>query len=263
MRRFIVTGAPRSATQYAAALWQALGTDCPHEMHFKPTVSMWDALQWHQKSCGESSWLAWAFLPMIDDPDVIVFHQRRDPWKVIDSLAFRNWQVIRNVDACTPNQQKFQDVTRHYCPRVWQYEEAVDRAAAMLLDWNRCIDEACERYPVIRYNVEDLDRERVAGFCDLVEHDVTRTQVDDALAEVSTSQNFGKKLERGRVSDPLVEQYIVERFGFCPNMICVGAATDFHRPEQLAGMIDPTLLQEVNEYAIEHGYEPAPSPALN
>lgn len=255
MKRFIVTGTPRSATQYTAALMQALGISCPHEATFRPTSSLVDVAKWSRSIGGESSWLAWAFLPLLPR-NTIVLHQRRDPWKVIDSLAHRNWQVVRNPEARTPHQQDFHDVVGHYCPRLWEYESAIDRAAVLLIDWNRRIETMADDFQSFDYRIEDLDSERLGNILFWLQFPHTIRDVDVALESVSTEKNKGRKITKAPVSDPIVADYIKQKYGGCPDAISVEPATESLSPADLAERMDPSLCEEVNAYAVLHGYEP-------
>lgn len=257
MKRFVITAAPRSATQYAAAVLQALGVACPHEQSFRPQSTLADVLEWYAAGGGESSWLAWAFLPMLPGP-VVVLHWRRDPWKVIDSLAHRNWQVIRNVESHTPNQERIGQVIRTYCPRVFSYADRVDRAAALVIDWNECIDHFCLARS---YAVESLDAEAWAEILDLIEVARPRARIEGVLGTIGKAANAGRKMVCEPISDPLVADFIRQRFGGCPQAVHIEPATDRRTPEELAEQLDPRLLAEVNGYARRWNYrtvEPVP-----
>ena len=63
--RFIVTGTPRSATQYGARLFTELGVTCEHEHALRPLAAVVDTLRWYKAgAAGESSWMAWTLLPL-------------------------------------------------------------------------------------------------------------------------------------------------------------------------------------------------------
>lgn len=208
--RFIVTGTPRSGTRYMSSLFQSLNVPCTHERAFRPDCNIVDALNWYQANeCGESSWMAWAFLGFLPGP-VVMFHQRRNPWDVIDSLSARN--NIVNLDGPkTPNHEKMRAVMEAYCPRVLERKNAIDRAAAFLLDWHMLIERATDRYGCTyhTYCVEALNVEAVQDL--LLYLDIVRSHasIERSLKEVATTNNAGRRVETDvPISDPNIMAYL-------------------------------------------------------
>ncbi len=267
--RFIVTGSPRSATRYAAVMFERLGVPCTHEQVFRQTGSAIDVVRWYnQDKHGDSSWLAWAFLNLIPGP-VVMFHTRRDPWKVIDSLAHRN-RIVSMRETRADSINSLRDIMNAYCPRVARYDTEINRAAAFMLDWNKRIEHVGWGSPELEYFpycVEDLGISRnPVRSVDCVHNmltalDITRTdeQIKHALDPDYHKTNRGrvvtKKTGLSGLSNPDVARYIEERWGTEITSVQVIASTDdAMNAEELAEQLEPELLNEVNNYALRFGY---------
>ncbi len=260
--RFIVTGAPRSATRYAAVMFERLGVPCTHERVFRQTGSAIDIVRWYnQDEHGDSSWLAWAFLNLIPGP-VVMFHTRRNPWKVIDSLAHRN-RMVSMDETRAESINSLRDIMNVYCSRVAQYDTEINRAAVFMLDWNKWIELTADRshlaFNYVPYCVETLDANCVRKMLTVL--DLTRTdeQIKYALDTDYHKTNRGrvvtKKTGLSGLSNPDVAHYIEERWGTEITSVQVIASTDdAMTAEELAEELDPELLDEVNRYALRFGY---------
>lgn len=266
--RFVVTGSPRSATRYAAVLFERLGVPCTHEQVFKQTGSAIDVARWYKRGThGDSSWLAWAFLDLIPGP-VVMFHTRRNPWKVIDSMAHRN-RIVSMTETRAESINSLRDIMHAYCPRVAQYDTEINRAAALMLDWNQRIEVAAsthrENVGYASYTVENLDVTRVQIM--LADLDLTRTneQIEHALDPDYHKTNQGrvvtKKTGISGLSNPDVARYIEDRWGTEITSVQVVASTDDAMSgEELAEQMDPELLDEVNRYATRFNYPTVEQP---
>lgn len=260
--KFIVTGTPRSATRYAAVLFSLLEVPCRHEEVCRPNADLICLHEWQTgPQQGESSWLAWAFLGAMAEP-VVVFHSRRDPFKVIDSLAHRN-QMCRLDRPETAHNRRQQQVIEWYCPRIRHYTESVDRAAVMLLDWNRRIVEAATRYAgrYVPYLVERVDSVEVSVWLDAIGCERSVEQIDRALDAVAKDTNCGRKVRRGcPISNQQVWDYIVNEIadGRRIATAVVEPATEFATRAEILDRMAPELAAEVVDYAERFGYvEPA------
>ena len=255
--RFVVTGTPRSATRYSAQLFEALGVPCSHEQTLRPTTSGVDVLNWWSAGDkGESSWMALMLLPVMQGP-VAVFHTVRDPWKVIDSLANRN-AILKADQAPGSAMWTIRTMIDAYLPGVMQRESRIDRAASFVLGWNQLIaDRVPERFV---YNADRLDVETVRQMLGHIAIERTDDEISEALNEVSTNTNAGYTVVKSEgVSDPLVAKWIEQ---YAKEQGCSGVFTrrikntpDRQTPEQLAEQMDPDLLEQVNQYAVQHGYQ--------
>lgn len=266
--RFVVTGSPRSATRYAAVLFERLGVPCTHEQVFRHTGSPVDVVRWYERgNHGDSSWLAWAFLDLIPGP-VVMFHTRRDPWKVIDSMAHRN-RIVSMVESRAESINSLRDVMNAYCPQVAQYDTEINRAAAFMLDWNQRIEEVAfahrENVVYRSYRVESLNVPFVHNM--LSDLDITRTdeQIEHALNPDYHKTNQGRvvteKTDISGLSNPDVARYIEERWGREITSVQIIASTDDAMSgEELAEQMAPELLDEVNCYATRFGYSTVEQP---
>lgn len=261
--RFVVTGSPRSATRYAAVLFERLGVPCSHEQTFRQNSTVADAVRWYAANkCGDSSWLSWAFLHVLPGP-LVMFHTRRDPWKVIDSMAHRN-RMVSMVPSKAESINSLRVVMNSVCPRVAEYDTEINRAAAFMLDWNTRIEKVVRLhsgsityYP---YTVERLDAERIRAMLALLGKDATDEQIEYALDPDYHQTNRGRVTTRktgiSGLANPDVASYIEERWGTEITSVQVVASTDDAMSgEELAEQMAPELLDEVNRYAARFGYQ--------
>lgn len=267
--RFIVTGSPRSATRYAAVLFERLGVPCTHEHYLNQRTRLIDVVRWQGSQAetrGDSSWLGWAFLGMMSEP-VVVFHARRNPWAVIDSLAHRNRMV--NFD-CEASELigSLRETMNALCPEVAMYDEPIDRAAVFMLRWNESIEAAITRSPNVvasqSYCVELLEHWTVRLMLTMLgesrDEDVIRDALDPKLHQTNRGRVVTGAIDPSEISNPAVADWIKE--------YCQGQITSFQRIEftdvkmgadDLAPLMNADLLGQVNAYAERFGYETAGS----
>ena len=263
--RFIITATPRAATRYASQLMQALNVPCVHERVFRPDRHLVDVLAWYQAADrGESSWAAWCFLGSLPGP-VVVLHQHRDPWRVIDSLAHRN-SIIKLDAPDTGNIKTMRTMAEAYCPRVMACDNAVDRAAALVLDWNRLIAEAAERYAERYYSycVERLDVPEVGRLLDGIGVSRPEAAIERALKETDRQENAGRKVELDQpITDPHVKGFVEALGGVArAQKISVMPTYEHKSAGELVDLMSPWLAEEINEYAAGLGYETVDVPVL-
>lgn len=254
--RFIVTGSPRSATRYAARLLQALRVPCTHEHALRPFAQVIDVVRWWRDAgSGESSWMAWTLLPMLPGP-IPVIHIVRNPWAVIDSLANRN-SICKPEQLGTKVMQSIRDTITAYLPEAFAWEARIDRAASLVLGWNRLIAERVPKRCVI--HVERLDAVAVRGMLHHIGIERSGEEIQSALSSVRTNVNAGYTVvDTPGISDPQVAEWIkqyAEERG-CSRVYTrkIKNAPNRQTPEELAAGINPELLTQVNEYAERHGY---------
>ncbi len=255
---FVVTGTPRSATGYASLLFSELGVPCTHEQLFRPRACLQEVLEWSAAGGdkAESSWLAWAFLGMLPKP-VPVLHTVRNPWKVIDSLAHRN-DILPEGACIDKGKVAYREAVRAYCPQVYEHEDAVNRAAAMVVLWNERIEDAALNADCkyIRYRVEDLDATQVAAVLDFVGIWRDATEINRALAAVPKNVNGGKNIEYGiPITNPVLAGYL-KKVAPEANLVIERAFSE-SKPlgrDGLAAMLEPELRDGVEELADRYGY---------
>lgn len=255
---FVVTGTPRSATGYASLLFKELQIACTHERLFRPRACLYEVLEWYAEGGdkADSSWLAWVFLPLLPGP-LPVLHTIRNPWAVIDSLAHRNDLIPREAEL-DRGKQLFRDVIGWYCPRVAEYDSALNRAAVLVIDWNQKIEAHCRALPLPyrRYQVEQLDATELADILDWLgiyrdEHEIAR-----ALERVPHNVNVGRRIEYNvEITNPLVKAYVAEVMpGITPTIARVLSNDQFRPQEELASQLAVELRESVEELCERYGY---------
>lgn len=254
--RFIVTGSPRSATQYMARLLTALRVPCSHEHALRPFAQVIEVLRWWRDGEGESSWMAWTLLPLLPDP-VPVIHVVRDPWAVIDSLTNRN-AICKTDRMDTAVMRAIRDTISTYLPDVFNWANWVDRAAALVLGWNRSIADRLPGRCVI--HVERLDSAAVHRMLRHVGAERNDEEVQTALSDVRTNVNAGYTVvETPGVSDPdvaeWIRQYAEEKGVSRVFTRKIKNEPNRQSPHELAEAMAPELLAQVNAYARLHRYE--------
>ena len=170
--KFIVVGTGRSATSYTAHLFTELGIPCGHEDFFNHHANTLENLNTpvsgiaRELVIGECSWSA---VPFLDEFEGKVFHQRREPLKVLNSWLenglFSNSQVA-----------DFQASALEFIDRFFTREaDPLKTVMRWIVEWN----ERCERYAHLSWNVESLDAETLVHATTLIGH---RRGVDECAA---------------------------------------------------------------------------------
>jgi len=180
--RILVTGWGRAGTQYAARLLTALGVPCTHEQVYRHDLDPcrpWSAAaelsdRWRGKpAC--ASWLAVPFLSQLP-ADVVVWHQRRDPLKVV--RCWRDNGLLSNDDASA----RF---VRALLPECREGTD-LERAVWYCLRWGQMVRAAhwAGDFTLYGYNVEDLNAGRLRGWLAACGHEVSAEAVAGAMAAV-------------------------------------------------------------------------------
>jgi hypothetical protein len=183
IKRFIVTGCPRSGTAYAAALFSALGVRCDHEKVFGVAQAMGDQpVNWDSAE-GDSSFLAVPFLPV---DDTVVLHQVRHPLEFARSIVGTALLADHRRDKPFPSA-----IARH-APEIYEADRTPERAALMWTIWNK----RAEAHADITYRIEDLDPALLMRLCELVELDISEDQAALALDQVPKDTNRRNRWEK-------------------------------------------------------------------
>lgn len=174
--RILVTGCGRSGTQYTTRLFSTLGLRACHERvynHETDPSAPFDAKRWGAWQA-ECSWLAVPHLHSIPD-DVIVFHQLRDPRKIV-----RCW--------CNHHLLTGEYTAAHYIRKVLpECREGSDleRAVCYTLRWNELIERTkLQRRRV--YRIEDLAAEKLRNHLYAAEMDFPLDVIEDAIRNTPT-----------------------------------------------------------------------------
>jgi hypothetical protein len=194
---------------------------------------------------------------------VTVFHTRRNPWDVIDSLANRN-RIVNDDCATSTVVRSLREVMNALCPSVARYSDPINRAAEFMLRWNESIEAAIAESPQVvdsmSYAVERLTSQAVRRMLALVgesrDDGAIEYALDPALHQTNRGRVVTKNVGSDGLSNPVVAKFIKE--------YCNGQVTSYQRVEftdqrltasDLSSRLEPELLAEVNEYARRFGYK--------
>lgn len=177
MKRFLVTGCPRSGTKYTATLFKSLGVHIGHEKVFGVTEGLGNgAVDWRGRE-GDASWMAVPFLPL--DDDIIVLHQLRHPLEFVRSVC--GFGFLSDERAELP----FPRVVRLHAPEVYEPDTQPERGATLWRVWNA----KAAPHATITYRLEDLDVAFLMDLCRLIELDVSEDQAAEALDALPRNLN--------------------------------------------------------------------------
>jgi hypothetical protein len=158
---FVVVGSGRSGTTYTAHIFTALGIPCGHEDVFNHHQNTLENLNSPAKGIsrefvvGECSWSAVPFLGQFDG---FVFHQRREPIKVLNS-----W--LKNGLFSNPDLSDFQISALRFIDRFFTREtDTLRTVIRWIIEWN----ERCEPHADLSWNIECLDEETLANVTRLI-----------------------------------------------------------------------------------------------
>lgn len=185
MKRFIVTGCPRSGTAYTAKLFSALGIRCGHEKVFGiAQAAGLKPVDWSGAD-GDSSFLAVPFLPV---DDAVVLHQVRHP------LEFARSVVGIAFLSDNRREKPFPTIVGRHFPEVYEPERQPERAAVLWRVWNTRAEEHAD----ITYRLEDFDVPLLLRLGELLELDLSEDQAAQALASVPKDVNRRNRMEKLR-----------------------------------------------------------------
>jgi hypothetical protein len=176
MKRFIVTGCPRSGTAYTAALFSALGLRCGHEKVYGIAQAAGQApVDWNGAD-GDSSFLSVPFLPV---EDAVVLHQVRHPLEFTRSIVGIAFLSEHRRG------QPFPTIIEREVPEVYEPEREADRAALLWREWNL----RAQAHADITYRLEDFDIPLLLRLGELLELDLSTDQAAQALDAVPRDVN--------------------------------------------------------------------------
>ncbi len=202
MKRFIVTGCPRSGTAYAAELFSALGIRCGHEKVYGiAQAAGLEPVDWSGAD-GDSSFLAVPFLPV---DDAVVLHQVRHP------LEFARSVVGIAFLSDDRREKPFPTIVGRHFPEVYEPERQPERAAVLWRAWNT----RAESHADITYRLEDFDVPLLLRLGELLELDLSEDQAAQALDSIPKDVNRRHRLEKlrwGRIA-PIVDD-LAAHYGY-------------------------------------------------
>ena len=202
MKRFIVTGCPRSGTAYAAALFSALGVRCEHEKVFGIAQALGEQPVHWGDAQGDSSFLAVPFLPL---QDTVVLHQVRHPLEFTRSIVGIAFLSDHR------REKPFPTIIGRHAPEVYEQPREALRAAVLWRTWNM----RAEAHADITYRLEDLDVGLLLRLAELVELDLSEEQAAEALRRVPrdvNARNRNQNIPWDRIA-PLAED-LAAHYGY-------------------------------------------------
>jgi hypothetical protein len=241
---------------------RALGIPCSHEAIFRPRATLHEVFSWHGATGaygdrnGESSWLAWPWLFLFPIP-VPILHTVRNPWAVIDSLAFRN-DLLPEDAGLSNERMELRDLMRMLCPDAFKYSDAPSRAAEFVVSWNGLIEMAARQSgcPYFRYRVEDMDAAQVRRILDFIGESAENDTIATALENTPHNVNGGRQLEHNLEikNEALLTCLKTIAPDLNPIVGCLASRAAPKTPEEIQSLLKPDLRNAVAELAQSYGY---------
>ena len=209
--RYVVASLPRSGTKYISKVLTELGQNCGHEKHFTGQSGVVDRPD-APDVWGEASWLAVPLLSKLP-AGTVVFHQLRDPIKVLNSNLppggdsfFRTWDEHAGLETdplykkSIPYKRFIWETTQDW---VWpkgvaegvESPEEIERLIHWWINWNLWIEFAVMKRSdliYVRYKLEDMDKHLLQNIGRMIQPDVVGPRLShcqDVLGKVSTTTN--------------------------------------------------------------------------
>lgn len=162
---FVIVGTGRSGTRYISQLLRAAGVKCGHEnwwsLKFEPTTRLQ----------GDASWIATFQVTGFEGH---VFHQIRDPLKVITSL-------VRGRPELVPGTIPHEFRSRW----VEMTGDPLQDAIAVVIAWVKRAEAVSEW----TWRLEDVDPELLREICSRIDRPISEQRAARAFAAVSRSTN--------------------------------------------------------------------------
>lgn len=183
MKRFVVTGIGRSATNYTSKLLSS--ADIP---------TTWEtAFQVNKRNPrftegGDSSWLSAPFLADLPD-GTVVLHQLRDPLRWLES-----W--LRVTPRWPTRHRTF--VVEHSRMFRWDRGRHPQDDMRIWVRWHKMIEDTVKErgFPYLRFQVEELNLAKMQEIATLIEVPFKPAKAKKALEGVSKKTNTSK--QKGR-----------------------------------------------------------------
>jgi len=209
--RYVVASLPRSGTKYISLVLDKMGLNCSHEGWLNnlkcETFSNRSSDVW-----GDVSWMAAPHIAQLP-AGTVVFHQLRDPIKVLNSNLppggdsyFRTWDKNAGLDS-DPLYKKHLPWKRFIWEQtqdwVWpngvseeaESPEEIERLIFWWANWNLWIESAAMQRAdlvYVRYKLEDMDGELLKNIAHVIQPDIIPPRLqhcENILKEVPTTVN--------------------------------------------------------------------------
>ncbi len=209
--RYVIASLPRSGTKYISKVLTKLGLKCAHEGHMRFNKCR---LEWDDEPgiWGDSSWMTVPYIGFLP-PGTVVFHQLRDPIKVLNSNLppggdsyFRTWDEHAGL-ATDPFYNKPIKWKRFIWEQtqdwIWpdkiaegpESPEEIERLIHWWLNWNLWIEYSATRRSdlvYVRYKLEDMDADLLQNIASAIQPGIVGPRLQhcqNILKEVSTTIN--------------------------------------------------------------------------
>jgi hypothetical protein len=202
LRRFVVTGLSRSATQYTATVLKTAGIWCGHEKVFGPwsgVLHLRNPFAIHPAIQGDSSFMAAPYLDRLRQGDWVL-HQVREPIAVIRShmgIRFFAEPFVPSKDLAGSHRY-YLAIVRDFLPDLFDEAEELNRCVRYWIEWNEAIERqaAAQRLNYLRYRIEDFDLPLLKRINGVIGSPVSNRALATALRSVSRSTNTRTRARR-------------------------------------------------------------------
>jgi hypothetical protein len=164
---FVITGTGRSGTGYISRLLTAVGIRCGHEEWWNPYNKRTPGL------AGDASWLA---VPHLDGYQGRVFHQIRDPLKVISSLM--------NGEMSEDYAEPYRTYKQQHCPTGYTPDDLTS-TVQFVARWLQQIDLHTED----AWRLEDIDEAFLVDLAATLGRPIDPIAAKQAITAVPTTYN--------------------------------------------------------------------------
>ena len=242
--RYLVASFPRSGTKYIAKVLTELGQNCGHEKHF--TSSMGGSgtvyLDNGPDVWGDASWMATPLVSKLPS-GTVVFHQLRDPIKVLNSNLppggdsyFRTWDENAGLKSDPlynkpiPYKRYIWESTQDW---VWpggvaegtESPEEIERLIHFWVNWNLWIEFSAMRRSdlvYVRYKLEDLDANLLHNIGSVIQPGVVPPRLQhcqEVLNKVPTTLNRHRTPNERITYEmlPPAAKLLMYRYGYSPS----------------------------------------------
>ncbi len=254
--RYVVASLPRSGTKYISKVLTELGQNCGHERSFTCVRGQEDRYTTGpisgtaQGICiredapevwGDASWLC---VPLIErlPPGTVVFHQLRDPIKVLNSNLppggdsyFRTWDENAGLKTDplynkTIPYKRF--IWEHTQDWVWPKGEAkeaespeeIERLIHWWVNWNLWIEFAAMKRSdlvYVRYRLEDMEDSLLQNIGNVIQPNVVPPRLEhcqEILQKVSNTTNRHREPNNRITYEtlPPAARLLMYRYGYSP-----------------------------------------------